>query len=211
MHHLNPRCRASERTAQRGMVLISSLLLLLVVTIMALSIFRSFGMQEKIAGNLRDKQRALQAAVSTQQYAEWWLANSSNAPLAVSNGVAAAADVNCTALLDANAGGGQLCLNSLLIAGGFANAAQWPGSGFGVGVQYTPNGLNYTGAVTNPAVQDIYFARPRFYISDMGTTASGRGEVYQVDAYSYGVSSSSVAVVESTVQVSCIVCNVGGL
>ncbi len=211
MHHVNPRCRASYRTAQRGMVLISSLLLLLVVTIMALSIFRSFGMQEKIAGNLRDKQRALQAAVSTQQYAEWWLANSSNAPRAVSHGVAAAADVNCTALLDANAGAGQLCLNSLLIAGGFANAAQWPGSGFGVGVQYTPNGLNYTGAVTNPAVQDIYFARPRFYISDMGTTASGRGEVYQVDAYSYGVSSSSVAVVESTVQVSCIVCNVGGL
>lgn len=194
------------------MVLIASLLLLLVVTIMALSIFRSFGTQEKIAGNMRDKQRALQAAVSTQQYAEWWIANSSNAPAAVSNGIAAAADVNCAApLLDANLGAGQLCLNSLLIAGGFTSAAQWPGSGFGIGVQYTPNGMNYTGSTTNAAVQDVYFDRPRFYISDMGTTASGRGEVYQVDAYSYGVSSSSVAVVESTVQVSCIVCNVGGL
>ena len=211
MHHIVPRSRLLERTSQRGIVLISSLLLLLVVTIMALSIFRSFGMQEKIAGNMRDKQRALQAAVSTQQYAEWWIANASNAPAAVSNGVAAAADINCTALVDANLGVGQLCLNSLLTAAGIQNAAQWPGSGFGIGVQYTPQGLNYTGADNNLQVQDIYFARPRFYISDMGTTASGRGEVYQVDAYSYGVSSSSVAVVESTVQVSCIVCNVGGL
>ena len=37
--------------------------------------FRSFGMQEKIAGNMREKQRALQAAVSAEQYAEWWLSN----------------------------------------------------------------------------------------------------------------------------------------
>jgi type IV pilus assembly protein PilX len=211
MQQLIHRSLPAARADQRGMVLISSLLLLLVVTIMALSIFRSFGMQEKIAGNMRDKQRALQAAVSAQQYAEWWIANGSNAPAAVSNGVAAAADINCTALLDANLGVGQLCLNSLLTAAGLQNAAQWPGSGFGVGVQYTPQGFNYTGSNTNPNVQDIYFARPRFYISDMGTTASGRGEVYQVDAYSYGVSSSSVAVVESTVQVSCVVCNVGGL
>ena len=57
------------------MVLISSLLLLIVVTIIALSMFRSFGIQEKIAGNTREKQRALPAAVSAQQFAEWWLSN----------------------------------------------------------------------------------------------------------------------------------------
>ena len=45
-------------TTQRGMVLISSLLLLLVVTIFAMSMFRSFGVEEKIAGNTRDKERA---------------------------------------------------------------------------------------------------------------------------------------------------------
>ncbi len=32
-------------------------LLLVVVTIIALSMFRSFGIQEKIAGNMREKQR----------------------------------------------------------------------------------------------------------------------------------------------------------
>jgi len=82
--------------SQRGVVLISSLLLLLVVTIMALSMFRSFGMQEKIAGNVREKQRALQSANSAQQYAEWWLANQSGAVFAVSMGSGSAADVVCT-------------------------------------------------------------------------------------------------------------------
>jgi type IV pilus assembly protein PilX len=199
------------RPGQRGIVLISSLLLLLVVTIMALSIFRGFGTQEKIAGNMRDKQRAVQSAESTQLYAEWWLANQSNAPLAVGYGLAASADVNCTAAVDANAGQGQICLNTIQAADGVASAAQWPTSGGNVGVWYTPTGLNYTGADTNGAVKDIYFARPQFYIADMGTLATGRGEVYQVDAYSYGVSQSTVAVVESTVQITCIVCNVGGL
>ena len=69
-------CRV--RHLQRGVVLVSSLLLLLVVTIMALSMFRSFGIQEKVAGNMREKQRALQAAESAQEFAEQWLiANSS--------------------------------------------------------------------------------------------------------------------------------------
>ena len=45
-------------TRQRGMVLVTSLLLLVVVTLLAVSMFRSFGLDEKIAGNLREKQRA---------------------------------------------------------------------------------------------------------------------------------------------------------
>ena len=59
---------------QRGMALITAMLLLIVVTIMALSMFRSYGVEERLAGNTRDKQRAINAAVSAQQYAESWLA-----------------------------------------------------------------------------------------------------------------------------------------
>jgi type IV pilus assembly protein PilX len=204
--------RSGLRFGQKGVVLISSLLLLLVVTIMALSMFRSFGMQEKIAGNTREKQRALQAAVSTQQFAEWWLANKSQAPIAVSEGVASSADIICpNTVLDANSGGGQICLNTLLVATGLGNVAAWPTAGTSFGVAYTPPGFNYTTSDTNPAISDIYFARPRFYISDIGALATGRGEVYQVDAYSYGLGASTLAVVESTVAVTCQVCNVGGL
>ena len=56
---------------QRGVILITAMLLLIVVTIMALSMFRGYGAQERLAGNTRDKQRALAAAISAQQYAEF--------------------------------------------------------------------------------------------------------------------------------------------
>jgi len=65
-------CAASPGL-ERGIALVTSLLLLLIITILALSMFRSFGSLEKIAGNLREKDRALHAAESAQQYAEWWL------------------------------------------------------------------------------------------------------------------------------------------
>ena len=78
------------RPRQRGIVLISSLLLLLVITILALAMFRSMGLSEKISGNVREKERALHAAVVAEQYAEWWLSssvNSSQAPVACSASV----------------------------------------------------------------------------------------------------------------------------
>jgi type IV pilus assembly protein PilX len=197
---------------QRGIVLVSSLLLLLVVTIMALSIFRSFGIQERIAGNLREKQRAVQAAVSTQQFAEWWLANQSSAPFAVSSGIASSADVNCgNALLDANLGTTQICINTITSISGLS-VTSWPTSGTNIGVQYTPPAMNIVGlGVADVNVNDTYYQRPRFYITDLGSLATGRGEVYKVDAYSYGVNAQTVALVESTVSISCQVCNVGGL
>src|SRR5262249_10281238 len=85
------------RSRQAGMLLVSSMLLLVIVTILALSMFRSVGVQQKIAGNLREKQRALHAAESAQQYAEWWLSNGTNA---------ASASIVCANLLNANLGQG---------------------------------------------------------------------------------------------------------
>ncbi len=75
---MQTHAKAKSPTApdvQRGMALITAMLLLIVVTIMALSMFRSYGVEERLAGNTRDKQRAINAAVSAQQYAESWLAS----------------------------------------------------------------------------------------------------------------------------------------
>ncbi len=192
--------------SQRGVVLISSLLLLLVVTIMALSMFRSFGMQEKIAGNVREKQRALQSANSAQQYAEWWLANQSGAVFAVSMGSGSAADVVCTTTtIDANTGTPQICNQTMMAQFGVAPAS-WPINNGGIGAAYTPPSMN----VTNSAAPDYYATRPHFYIADIGIPASGHGEVFQIDAYGYGLSNTAIAVVESTVAVVCLVCNLGG-
>ena len=204
------------RSNQLGVVLITSLLLLLVVTIMAVSMFRSFGIQEKIAGNVREKQRAIQAAASTLQYAEWWLGSQSNAPVAVSAYAAASADVACVALVSANAGQGQICNNTLASNGISAASVPWtiPGAGaVPIGVSYLPTGMGANGALctgNNCLSADVYYDVPRFYIADMGSYGRS-GELYQVDAYSYGLSADTIAVVESTVAVSCLVCNPGAL
>src|SRR6185312_16564834 len=67
--------RPIRKSIQSGMVLITTMLLLVVVTILALAMFRGAGLEQRIAGNTMEKQRALQAAVSSQQYGESWLAS----------------------------------------------------------------------------------------------------------------------------------------
>jgi type IV pilus assembly protein PilX len=183
---------ANRLRAQRGMVLISSLLLLIVVTIIALSMFRSFGIQEKIAGNMREKQRALQAAVSAQQYAENWL--SSNAT---------SVPVPCASLLNANIGQGQICSNKLSAAVPDVTSVPWISGGAAIGVTYLPPGMSIS-ATTSVSAANLanptYFGTPSFYISDMGPSADPNipGEIYQVDAVAYGGTSTTAAVVEST-------------
>ncbi len=176
--------RAVVPRGQRGMALISALLLLLVVTIIGVSMFRSYGMQEKIAGNTREKQRALAAAVSAQQYAEWFLAQGT-----------APTSATCAAGFVA-VSPGQVCTNAL------ASFTTLPWT---AGVTYTPfttnggNSVQMNVSATTPAV-GTYYASPAFYITDLGAQppAAGSGEIYQIDAVGYGGTINSVAVVEST-------------
>jgi type IV pilus assembly protein PilX len=178
--------------AQRGVVLVTSLLLLVVVTIIALSMFRSFGIQERIAGNMREKQRALQAAISVQQSAENWLSD---------NGTAL--PVSCSALLNGNVGFGQICANKLVDVVPDITNPPWQIGGVPVGVSYLPAGMSISLTPTVNAASlanPTYYGTPGFYISDMGPSADPNipGEIYQVDAYAYGGTSNTVAVVEST-------------
>jgi type IV pilus assembly protein PilX len=190
------------RHLQRGVVLVSSLLLLLVVTIMALSMFRSSGMQEKVAGNMREKQRALQAAVSAQTYAEQWLITNSTSAPAV-----------CNSLLTAPAQG-QICSNRLwlsLPAGLTVATVPWAVAGTAnVGVTYVPLGMNV--AAASASSSGNYVTAPTFYISDAGASFDPNvpGEIYQIDAVGYGGNSNTAAVVESTYAVYSSSSNRGG-
>jgi type IV pilus assembly protein PilX len=199
---INPTSRV--RHLQRGVVLVSSLLLLLVVTIMALSMFRSFGIQEKVAGNMREKQRALQAAESAQQYAELWLINNA----------ATTAPAACNSLLSANAGLGQICSNKLWLSlpvGTTVATVPWAVAGTAnVGVTYVPPGMTVAAATASNS--NAYFGAPTFYISDAGASVDPNvpGEVYQIDAVGYGGNGNTAAVVESTYAVYSSSSNRGG-
>jgi len=179
------------------MVLISSMLLLIVVTIIALSMFRSFGIQEKIAGNMREKQRALQAAITAEVFAEAWLQTN--------GGSGVSEVVDCAGMLNGSIGQGQICANVLTSPGGVADVTQppWVIAGNQVGVTFAPVGmpLGATTVYSAPtAAGPNFFATPTFYISDLGTSIDPTvpGEIYQVDAFAYGGSQNTVAVVEST-------------
>jgi type IV pilus assembly protein PilX len=163
------------------------MLLLVVMTIFALSMFRSFGLQEKIAGNVREKQRALQAAEGAQQYAEVWLSNlTTTTP----------AEVPCSGVQAATPAVVQICSGvlSAVVTGG-VTTVPWIIGGTPTGFSYNPNNAM---SVSSTAGANTYAGLPQFYISDLGVSASGTGEVYQIDAWGYASNTGTVAVVEST-------------
>jgi type IV pilus assembly protein PilX len=178
----------NRRSRHQGMVLITALLLLIVVTILAVGMFRSFGLDEKIAGNVREKHRAVNAAESAEQYAEWWLSIGNG-----SNGI------TCTATVTAAAG--QVCANPLATP----TVLPWP-----LAVTFTPGtptAMNVTGLAGG---QGTYYLTPSFYITYLGLSPNGLGSVYQIDAVGYGGSADTAAVVESTYLVQQSVKDLGG-
>lgn len=184
MRPRSPLRNQSVVFGQRGMALITGLLLLLVLTILAVSMFSGFGSEEQIAGNTREKQRAVNSAVSAQQYAEWWLINGTVPP-----------DSTCAAIVSSDTG--QVCSNPL------ANFSTLPWT---IGVTYTPFAQTQTiTGSTGQASQGSYYAAPVYYITDMGNatdSAGDSGTLYQIDSYGYGGTSNAVAEVESTYLVS---------
>jgi type IV pilus assembly protein PilX len=175
---------------QHGMVLVSSLLLLLVVTILAVSMFRSFGLDEKIAGNSRDKQLALQAAQSAEQAAENWLqTNIAQSPAAQNNLPNPIPAINCaTPVPFSLTGTNPICSNPL------ASPSTLPWT---AGVTYTPPTL---GVGNGPTMS----APPVFYIYALSTATAPY--LYQIDAVGYGTNPNTVALVEVIYSLICQNC-----
>jgi type IV pilus assembly protein PilX len=176
-----------SRALERGMALVSALLLLLVTTILAVAMFRSFGFLEVVGGNTREKQRALHSAESAQTFAEWWLT--------ASQGLNATTGKTCGAIVT-DITKATVCSNALSISS--AGTIPWT-----AGVSYVPPGL-LTGS---PGTVGNYSSGPVFYISFLGTTLAGpptytTTNSYQIDALGYGGTTNSAAVAESTYNVS---------
>ncbi|HTV78589.1 MAG TPA: PilX N-terminal domain-containing pilus assembly protein [Steroidobacteraceae bacterium] len=189
-----------SRGRQHGIVLISSLLLLLVITILALAMFRSMGLAEKIAGNVREKQRALHAATVAEQYAEWLIA---------SNNISMTA-VTCSATGNAN----NTTYNTVSVCSNALNNHTDPttpypatlpwtdGNGNALGYTYTlPSTWAMSLTAVNGSYENSYYKAPAFYIQYVGPAADAGGSVYRVDAVGYGGSPLSVAVVESMYEI----------
>lgn len=183
----------------RGMVLITSLLLLVVVTLLALAMFHGVGLEYRIAGNSMDKQRSLQAAESAQQYGEEWLM--ANVPQ--DYGAAEVWGIPCAAANFSSATIPVMCSNSLesTLSGGNVGSVPWGGSGSSLGISYNPGGA-LTQTVGSPTMISQY---PTVYLSRLGYDLGTANSIdFTVDAWSYGGSSNTVSVVESVYRVTYI-------
>lgn len=174
-----------SRTTERGMALVSALLLLIVMTILAVAMFRGTGLLERIAGNTREKQRALHAAESTQTFAEWWTTAAGGANMTAS-------PVACNAFVTAPANV-QVCSNALT---NVADVSAWA-----AGVYYTPPGMTVNATA---GTAGDYIQSPAFYISCVSCGPGGynqqtgaQSNSYVIDAVGWGGNANSVAVVES--------------
>ena len=181
---------------EKGIVLVTALLILLVMTVLAVSMFRNYGLQERIAGNSREKQRAFHAAQSALQYGEYWLAQG--------NGGAGSA---CSTLLDANATPAtiQICSNQLT-ASQIAAVPWKSASSADIGVSYAPPSFS----VSTSGGTSTYAITPRLYISPLGLDPSGLRELYSVSAMGYGGNATAVSVVQSVYSIKSGVIDAGG-
>lgn len=170
--------------AQQGIALLTSLLILVVVTLISVSMYKNFGVQEKLAGNTLEKQRSLLAADSAVRYGEWWLSQGNTGSGSVCSGVV---NANTQANM-------KICSN------GLATPATLPWANR---FEYKPptmtiasgGGLNTASTGT---VGDVNYATtPSLYVSYMGLGPNGKSMLYQVTGVGYGGSTTTVSVLQS--------------
>ncbi len=164
---------------QTGFVLVVSLIFLVLMTLLGLSMFGGFSTNQSIAGNLREKSRAEDAAQSALEYAEYWLLLQAGAPpTGVPCGAPSATPIVCT--------------NALANPNAFSAAAAGA----------TPFSMSNN---FSSLIAAFYNAPPVFYIQYLSQQPSGHvGQAfcpcyfYQVTATGQGGgASNAVAVVQS--------------
>jgi type IV pilus assembly protein PilX len=180
--------------SEHGFILVVGLLFLIVLTLLSVAMFRSFGLRERIAGNTLDKLRAFEAAQSALQHAEWWLGQ----------GIGIGTGLACSGVRDGNdVSAMTICSDAL------SNPMQlpWPAR-----TDYLPPGMVVSTAGGVAPNGDInYHAKPGLHISYLGVGPDGLSQLYRVSAFGYGGNPDSAAVVRSTYQIQTGVKDLGGL
>jgi type IV pilus assembly protein PilX len=167
----------------RGFVLIAALAVLLMLTFLSVGMFRSFGLEERITGNSREKQHAFFAAQSALQYAENWLQQSSSG----------ATGIACTATTTSSTPAICNATTSTLPSTFNLATSDWHST---FGTTYQPAQITTTAATTGTA--QVTYADPQFAITYLGTAPGGQGGLlYQVTSLGFGGYANAAAVVQS--------------
>jgi type IV pilus assembly protein PilX len=186
----------SGMPGEHGFVLIAALMVLLMLTMLSVSMFRSLGLEERITGNTREKQHAFFAAQSALQSAENWL-SSGNA----SQGTA------CS--MTSPTPKAQIC--TLATTPSPQNLATTPWS-CTFGTTYVPPAIVVQGTLMQQLVPQTncagatspgtVYMDPQFAIAYLGQDPASPGAyLYQVTSLGYGGNQNAMAVVQSVYSV----------
>ena len=202
-----PAMTRPRQTAARGSALVMALIILLVVTLLALTVTSNSALQLRMAGNLRNVQQAQMSANTGLRGAEWNIWTSTN----VVGGQLLCTDGSVSAngcVLHNPLNTGMYGASGLVTQ--FRNAHGW----LSTGVEYQgPGNLDYTNAGLDTAQLS---ENPRYIIEDMGRVRppgagpqtesdSGGGpadsirvHTYRITARATGGSKNSIRVAQST-------------
>jgi type IV pilus assembly protein PilX len=203
-------------SAPRGFALIASLAVLLMLTLLSLGMFRSFGLEERITGNTREKQHAFFAAQSALQSAEGWL---------LSNAIQGTSGNPGTACSTTTPSPNPQICNTAPAQQTLATTAWNCSFGTPYSLQNLPavtiNGSSIpqltpqTGCSGGTLSTGTVYMDPQYTISYLGPDHANPGSfLYQVTSLGYGGNQNSVAVVQSVYSVgsahACVTDGCGG-
>lgn len=177
---------AGAARSQRGFVLVTGLLFLVILTLLGISLFRSSGLMERVAANTRDKQRAFETAQAALQYGEWFLSQSTASTKSACN----TSTGKTTATI-------HVCTETLAASRDTLAALGWAANAF----TYQQPNLTATAGGGLSGSDIKYQALPGVYIEDLGLMTDGKSELYQLTAFGYGGNADTSSIVRSTFKV----------
>ena len=171
---------------ERGFILVTGLLFLVVMTLLGLALFRSSGLLDRLTTNTRDKQRSFESAQAALEYGAWWLGTTGGG----GDGKTCATNSGATVTTI------HICTEALSTSLTTIAALAWIPQAF----SYTPPGMVVqTGGGTIAGGTDInYQAPPGVYPENLGLSPDGKTTFYQETAYGYGGDANTVSVVRAT-------------
>lgn len=166
---------------ERGAILVVSLLLLLVLTILAVTTMRTSVFEERMAGNARDVNLAFQSSEAAARNAEQWLFSLSERPIA------------CGALSGCDLGISEVVARDVLPDIRGADEDWWTENG----VQFGTPDEDIEMVADDPAyvAEELGFVRDNFLVGE--APPEGR-MVYRIYSRGEGGTEVAQAVVEST-------------
>lgn len=178
-----------NRYQQRGVVLITSLIILIVLSLLALYMFGGFTQDEKISGNTREKTRATDAAFASLNTAQFWMAQPNNTY---------AGDWVTGAPCTTSGATPVICSNAMADP----TVLPWP-----VGITPTLGGM----MINDEGGVGTYAAGTQYYIQYLATKGVNPGvAMYRVTSTASGGNATAVAVQQAVFQVSTDSQDIGG-